>query len=41
MISLRDWVGAVAFLAGPDGTYTTGESLVIDGGLRLIAARHQ
>jgi NAD(P)-dependent dehydrogenase (short-subunit alcohol dehydrogenase family) len=33
--------GAVSYLAGPDGTYTTGESLVVDGGLRLIAARHQ
>ncbi len=37
----REIAGAVAFLVGPDGTYTTGESLVIDGGLRLIAARHQ
>ena len=33
--------GIVAWLAGPDATYATGESFVVDGGLRLIAAEHQ
>jgi NAD(P)-dependent dehydrogenase (short-subunit alcohol dehydrogenase family) len=32
---------AVAWLASPGATYITGESIVIDGGLRLIAAEHQ
>jgi NAD(P)-dependent dehydrogenase (short-subunit alcohol dehydrogenase family) len=32
---------AVAWLASPGAGYTTGESLVVDGGLRLIAAEHQ
>jgi NAD(P)-dependent dehydrogenase (short-subunit alcohol dehydrogenase family) len=33
--------GLVAWLAGPDASYTTGSSFVVDGGLRLIAAEHQ
>ena len=32
---------AVAWLASPGAAYVTGESLVIDGGLRIIAAEHQ
>ena len=32
---------AVAWLASPGAAYATGESLVVDGGLRLIAAEHQ
>src|SRR3712207_1112277 len=32
---------AVSWLASPGASYTTGESLVIDGGLRWIAAEHQ
>ena len=31
---------AVAFLATPDARYTTGASLVVDGGLTLIAAEY-
>jgi NAD(P)-dependent dehydrogenase (short-subunit alcohol dehydrogenase family) len=31
----------VAWLAGPGSSYATGESFVLDGGLRLIAAEHQ
>jgi NAD(P)-dependent dehydrogenase (short-subunit alcohol dehydrogenase family) len=32
---------AVAWLASDGASYVTGESIVIDGGLRLIAAEHQ
>ena len=32
---------AVAWLASPGAAYTTGASLVVDGGLQLIAAEHQ
>ncbi len=31
----------VAWLAGEGASYATGQSFVIDGGLMLIAARHQ
>jgi NAD(P)-dependent dehydrogenase (short-subunit alcohol dehydrogenase family) len=37
----REIAGLVSWLSGPDATYATGESFVIDGGLRLIAAEHQ
>lgn len=34
----REIAGAIVHLAGPDATYTTGASWVIDGGLLLMAA---
>jgi NAD(P)-dependent dehydrogenase (short-subunit alcohol dehydrogenase family) len=37
----REIADAVVFLAGPGASYITGSSLVIDGGLSLIAASHQ
>lgn len=34
----REIAAAIAYLGGPDATYTTGASFVIDGGLLLMAA---
>lgn len=34
----REVAGAIAFLLSDDGSYTTGQSFVIDGGLLLMAA---
>jgi NAD(P)-dependent dehydrogenase (short-subunit alcohol dehydrogenase family) len=32
----REIAGMVAFLASPDGAYTTGQSLIVDGGMFLM-----
>jgi NAD(P)-dependent dehydrogenase (short-subunit alcohol dehydrogenase family) len=37
----REIAAAIAFLAGEGASYLTGASIVVDGGLRLIAADHQ
>jgi NAD(P)-dependent dehydrogenase (short-subunit alcohol dehydrogenase family) len=34
----REIAAAIAFLAGPDAAYVTGHSLVVDGGMLLMAA---
>jgi NAD(P)-dependent dehydrogenase (short-subunit alcohol dehydrogenase family) len=34
----REVAAFVAFLCGPDASYATGESIVVDGGLMLMAA---
>ncbi|MEZ5989614.1 MAG: 3-oxoacyl-[acyl-carrier-protein] reductase [Planctomycetota bacterium] len=33
--SVEDVAGAVAYLAGPDGAYVTGQVLVVDGGMSM------
>ena len=35
----REIAAAIAYLSSPDARYTTGESLVVDGGLLLMAAQ--
>ena len=37
----REIAAVIAFLASPGAAYITGESIVADGGLRLIAASYQ
>jgi NAD(P)-dependent dehydrogenase (short-subunit alcohol dehydrogenase family) len=32
----REIAGIVAFLASPEGAYTTGQSLIVDGGMYLM-----
>jgi NAD(P)-dependent dehydrogenase (short-subunit alcohol dehydrogenase family) len=34
----REIAAGIAYLASPEASYVTGESLVIDGGLLLMAA---
>ncbi|WP_052666820.1 SDR family oxidoreductase [Nitriliruptor alkaliphilus] len=36
--SAEEIAHAIAYLASPEASYTTGESLIVDGGLMLMAA---